>query len=282
MSSPHPAPTAPPGWYLDHASQQWHWWDGWRWATPQVPGHQSDGAGPTADRGWFPTTPTLRLPAAIAGVALIVFLTVGTRLAELLPDTPAAVVSLALFGVSTLGMPLLAWFCSRRWGSGRFVDDLGLRFRWIDLALGLGGGIALTVVLVVINVITHVLGVPNGSNLTEVSERGRDVVTFVVLFVTAGLLAPVTEELLFRGAIQRGLSSRWSAWGAVALQAAVFGAAHLTPSEGWGNVDLILSLAVMGLGLGALARLTGRLGTSMIAHGVFNCIQLTLLWISLR
>ena len=95
------------------------------------------------------------------------------------------------------------------------------------------------------------------------------------------LIAPLTEELLFRGLIQRGLSSRWTPWIAVAMQAAVFGAAHITPSEGWGNADLIVSLAVMGFGLGAIARLTGRLGTSIVAHALFNCIQLALLWLTL-
>ena len=48
-----------------------------------------------------------------------------------------------------------------------------------------------------------------------------------------------------------------------------------------GNADLIVSLAVMGFGLGAIARLTGRLGTSIVAHALFNCIQLALLWLTL-
>ena len=269
------APSAPPGWYRDHHNERWLWWDGWQWVTPPEPTPTSD------DRTWFPRTPTLQLPAAALGIVLIVVLTIGTRVAALLPETPEALVQLGLFAVSTFGMPLAAWYGSRRWGTGRFVDDLGFRFRWIDVPLGIGGAIALTIALMVINIVAHVLGAPSGSNLTEVSERGRDVVTFATLFVTAGLIAPLTEELLFRGLIQRGLSSRWTPWIAVAMQAAVFGAAHITPSEGWGNADLIVSLAVMGFGLGAIARLTGRLGTSIVAHALFNCIQLALLWLTL-
>lgn len=265
----------PPGWYLEHGSQQWLWWDGWRWIAPPAPPPE-----PTEDT-WFPRTPTLALPAAVLGIAFIVLLTVSTRAASLLPETPEALVQLVLFAVSTFGMPLAAWYGSRRWGTGRFFDDLGFRFRWIDIAIGLAGAIALTIALMIVNIIAHVLGAPSGSNLTEVSEQGRDVVTFVVLFVTAGLLAPLTEELLFRGLVLRGLSSRWTTWIAVGIQAAVFGAAHITPSEGWGNVDLIISLAVMGFGLGAIAKLTGRLGTSIVAHALFNCIQLTLLWLTL-
>lgn len=277
MSSPPAAPVGPPpGWYLDHTSGQWCWWDGWQWVLPT--------AGPPAiadEPMWLPDTPTLHLPAAVLGIALIVFLTVSTRLTELLPETPAAWVSLGLFVVSTLGMPLAAWYGSRRWGTGRIAHDLGLRFRWIDVPLGIAGAVVLTVTLMVINLLWYVVDLPSGSNLTEVSEGGRDLVTFVILFVSAGLIAPVTEELLFRGLIQRGLSSRWSTWAAIGLQAVVFGAAHVTPSEGWGNADLIVSLAVLGLGLGLLARLTGRLGTAIWAHALFNCTQLALLWISL-
>ena len=264
----------PPGWYLEHGSQQWLWWDGWQWVHPAAPV-------PEPEPAWFPPTPTLRLPAAILGIGFVVALTLATRLAVLLPTTPEAIVQLVLLGVSTIGMPAAAWYGSRRWGTGNLVHDLGFRIRWIDLALGLGGAIALTIALMIINVISHVIGIPNGSNLTEVSRRGRDIAVFLTLFVTAGIIAPLTEELLFRGLILRGLSSRWSTWGAVGLQAAVFGAAHITPSEGWGNVDLIVSLGVMGLGLGALAKLTGRLGTGMVAHAVFNCIQLALLWLTL-
>ena len=202
---PATAPSAPPGWYCDHHNERWLWWDGWQWVTPPEPTPTSD------DRTWFPRTPTLQLPAAALGIVLIVVLTIGTRVAALLPETPEALVQLGLFAVSTFGMPLAAWYGSRRWGTGRFVDDLGFRFRWIDVPLGIGGAIALTISLMVINIVAHVLGAPSGSNLTEVSERGRDVVTFATLFVTAGLIAPLTEELLFRGLLTPAIGVGMSA-----------------------------------------------------------------------
>ena len=281
MSSHPQAPVAPPGWYFDQANQTWRWWDGWRWLpTAPAPPDPNGPAAPTSS-DWFPTTPTVGLPAAILGVVFIVATTAATRLSELLPETAAATAGLVLFGLSTVGMPLVAWYGSHRWGTGNLVHDLGLRFRWIDLLLGLAGGIALTIALVIVTITSRMVGVPSGSNLTEVAEQGRDGALFVVLFVTAVIVAPLTEELVFRGLIQRGLTARWNPWIATGLQALVFGAAHLTPTEGWGNVDLIVSLAVMGFGLGLFARLTGRLGTSMLAHAVFNAIQLTLLWVSL-
>lgn len=269
-------PTSPPGWYLDHSTQQWWWWDGYRWTVP---------AGATAhaepDVTWFPATPALRFPAAVAGIVFMVVLTVVSRVATLLDDGPRAVVELTMLAVSTVGMPGLAWFASRRWGTGRVVDDLGLRVRWIDLALGVGGGIVVLISVIVINVVAQALGAQRGTNLEDVIEAGRDPLTFLILFVLAGILAPVTEELLFRATIQRGLESRIGVWVAVIVQGVVFGAAHYTPDQGWGNVNLILSIAVVGMALGTLARLTGRMGTPMIAHATFNCLQLGLLWLAL-
>ena len=49
---------------------------------------------------------------------------------------------------------------------------------------------------------------------------------------------------------------------------------------GWGNVGLVIPLALVGGVLGLLARWTGRLGTVICAHCIFNVTQL-ILFISL-
>lgn len=211
----------------------------------------------------------------------MIALTILSRVTELLPETPAAIIGLVTLALSTAGLPLTAWAASRRWGTRRFVRDIGLSIRWIDVPLGIVGAIVLTITMTVINLITYAIGLPNGSNLSDVAEQGRSVPLFVSLFVLAGVIAPVTEEIMFRGLIQRGLASRFPGWGAVFIQGTIFGAAHYLPSEGWGNLTLLVSLAVMGVGLGFLANLTGRLGASIVAHAAFNCFQLTILWITL-
>lgn len=282
---PTPPPIAPPGWYLDAPSGRWLWWDGWQWVippTPPTPARYLAADVAAEPTGWFPTTPTLQFPAAIAGVTFIVLFTIASRLLTLLPSTAAGLLSLALLVVNTFGMPLLAWWCCRKWGTGSMVRDIGLRARWIDIPIGIAGGVTLVIGLFVYSIVSHVIGLPNGSNLTDVAKEGRSVAVFVFLIVTAGLIAPIVEEMVFRGVIQRGIASKVTPWAAVGLQAVVFGMAHVTPSEGWGNVNLILGLALTGLGLGAITRSTGRLATSMIAHATFNLIELGLLWLTLR
>jgi membrane protease YdiL (CAAX protease family) len=231
---------------------------------------------------WLPDIRPLKLPAAVLGIGLVVVLTVINQIT--LSGSGGLQTALGLVGlaVATLGMPLVAWFSSYRWGTRRFVDDLGFRITWIDVVLGAGGAIALTIVMVIVNLVFVAVRLPHGSNLDDVSAGGRNALVFGVMFVMAGIVAPVTEELLFRGVIFRGLASRMNVWVAMVLQGVVFGCAHFLFDQGWGNVNLLVSLAVLGCGLGFLARLTGRLAPGMIAHSLFNCLQLALLWITLK
>ena len=52
-------------------------------------------------------------------------------------------------------------------------------------------------------------------------------------YVSIGLLAPLSEEIVFRGAILRSLlqSQRLSVWGAIAISALLFALTHLNPAQ---------------------------------------------------
>jgi membrane protease YdiL (CAAX protease family) len=60
----------------------------------------------------------------------------------------------------------------------------------------------------------------------------------------------------------------------------VFGFAHFLPGEGWANLPMVAGLGLLGIALGYLRWASGRLGTAMIAHAVFNMSQLTLLYLT--
>lgn len=82
-----------------------------------------------------------------------------------------------------------------------------------------------------------------------------------VLAVTLG--ASLSEELLFRGAIQGLLLRLGSRWKAVALQALAFALLHVLAFK-------ILPTGVIGLVLGLLALRTGSLWPGVVAHAVHN------------
>ena len=50
----------------------------------------------------------------------------------------------------------------------------------------------------------------------------------------------------------------------------MFGLIHVTPSQGLGNVGIMLGVGVFGLVLGLAARHFRRLGPTIVGHAVFN------------
>ena len=82
-------------------------------------------------------------------------------------------------------------------------------------------------------------------------------------FVTVVLIAPVTEELLFRGVILGAFANRYRPWTAITVSALLFGLMHLNPYQFFGAFAL-------GLVLGWLRLRTRSLWPCVIGHAVFN------------
>ena len=57
---------------------------------------------------------------------------------------------------------------------------------------------------------------------------------------------------------------------AIGLQAVVFGAAHVDPVFGVGNVGLVMVLSGVGAVFGIAAYLLRRVGPTIVAHAIFN------------
>jgi membrane protease YdiL (CAAX protease family) len=84
------------------------------------------------------------------------------------------------------------------------------------------------------------------------------------------VVAPVTEELLFRGVLLRGLRRRHGPWVALALSSALFGLSHHA------GVSTVAYATVAGLVLGAVALRTGSTLAAMAVHGAVNAVPLVL------
>jgi membrane protease YdiL (CAAX protease family) len=89
----------------------------------------------------------------------------------------------------------------------------------------------------------------------------------LVLVVVVG--APLVEEIVYRGLLQRSLAGRFGRSAAWVLGAALFAGIHLQAVE-------LPGLLVAGLVFGAGLLLTGRLGASVLAHVAFNAAGLAL------
>jgi membrane protease YdiL (CAAX protease family) len=91
----------------------------------------------------------------------------------------------------------------------------------------------------------------------------------VTLLIGAGavLVAPVVEELLFRGFLFRNLRDSIGRGPAMFLSGAIFGAVHLQPT-------LILPLGGLGVALALLYEWSGSIWVPIAAHAAWNALML--------
>lgn len=94
------------------------------------------------------------------------------------------------------------------------------------------------------------------------------------MLILIGLVFPLAEEILFRGILYRWLRGRLGIAGAAGLSAIAFAALHSIP-------ELIPAIAVLGVILALLYELSGSLWTSVLAHAVYNSINVLLLYVLL-
>ena len=105
--------------------------------------------------------------------------------------------------------------------------------------------------------------------IVELVERGLPF-ELALLAISAVVLAPVTEELLFRHMLFRRLRQRAGAVAAWTLPALAFALAH------WNPVGLLVYMW-LGTVFAAAYALSGRIWVAMLAHAGHNAIALTLL-----
>jgi uncharacterized protein len=94
----------------------------------------------------------------------------------------------------------------------------------------------------------------------------------VALF-TILIAAPVMEEYLFRGLLQNWLKQHLGKKAAILIAAFCFALFHLAPSQGLGNISLIVSLFSFACFLGFIYERQASLFASIGLHMTFNTIS---------
>ena len=178
---------------------------------------------------------------------------------------------LLLAGLLAFGRPAAA-----RAGGWRVAFGLD-RIRatdWRAWALGFGFvWLGRTAVGVVANVLTHGRATAEASNVHLHHPGAASIAT---LAVTSILLAPVAEELMFRGLLLRTFMRRLSFWPAALLSTALFALFHVYEVDTVvGAVTLACSVAVLGLCNSYLVRITGRLTPGILVHASYNALAFT-------
>jgi membrane protease YdiL (CAAX protease family) len=210
------------------------------------------------------------VPGLLAGYALAI---VGATIGDALSGSATGPVTTLLSEMGLwAGMLGTVIFVSRRFGSASLRRDFGLEIRAPDVLWGFA---AVAAALIVSEIVVVVFAGTKfaGSNDQIISQQKGHEVGLVILTLIVELGAPFFEELFFRGFLRTALQERFGAGGAVWLQAAFFGFAHVGESKtAAGNVTVVLALFLVGVVLGYTAKLTGRLGAGMLAHCLFNLV----------
>ena len=184
---------------------------------------------------------------------------------EQMPIGATAVSAIALWSVFFLFLTLL----SRGIGSGSMRHDYGLAIAGTDVLVGVPLGVFSQFVLV--NIVNWPLSrvFPGHFSPDAVEQRARELSDsarggwVVVLVLVVVVLAPVIEELVYRGLVQQGLANSLGSLRAWPVAAVVFAAVHLQPVEFPG----LLAFALV---LGWCYRRTNRIGLCIVTHMAFN------------
>lgn len=269
MTSLPPPSTFPVGWHLDpEGSGEQRYFDGYLWRSPGPRGAEVlDESGGVR----YPVRAGVLALVVLVSSLLMSGLVVLAALAAGAPDAVAMGLALMVGYGPALGYTLLA---ARRWGTGDMVGDLGLRTRWVDLGWGAVVWIAAVVVQGIIAGLILWADIPVGSNTEGVAELSQRPLEVAVLLFGGVVAAPVVEELVFRGVLQRALVGVMALVPALVIQAVLFGVLHLNPMLGAGNIGLVVILSAVGLVFGLAAHLIGRVGPVIIAHALFNGVVL--------
>ncbi|WP_343063969.1 CPBP family intramembrane glutamic endopeptidase [Haloechinothrix aidingensis] len=149
----------------------------------------------------------------------------------------------------------------------RVRRELAARWNWRHLKVGLAIGAVGLVVTVPASVIwAETVGRDHASSAVGEVFAGRHlgVLAGVTMFVGVWLVAPLCEELIFRGVLWSSLEHwRWNRWLILLVTSVVFSVAHLEVLRS--PLLLVLSIPI------GLARMyTGNVLASIVTHQVNN------------
>ena len=179
-------------------------------------------------------------------------------------STGQAMATLLAYGAQALpGLAVLYWLRRSEGQSGWQWLQWGMG--WRSLPMGLGTLLlSLPLVLLTSWGVSRLFPHAGGSNpLLDLVLNSRDLTALMVFALTACVLAPLYEELVFRATVLPTMARSYGAGIGVLLSSLLFAAAHLSLVE-------FFPLLILGLGLGWLRLQGGRLSACVLMHATWN------------
>lgn len=203
----------------------------------------------------------------IAAITVVTGLIVGADVHLRSDLTPLVLpTTVAAYAVVYLALKLVL---GSRYGQPVF-RSLGWQRSSFNLAVAAGGGALLGLSLSLLGTALHTPKVKS-----PFENLGATPLSFAMLALTAIVLAPVFEELFFRGFLQPLLSRTAGAVAGILITAALFGGLH-APEYSWAwQYAFCVSLA--GVVFGYLRYRTNSIIPCTVMHGCFNALSVVAL-----
>jgi membrane protease YdiL (CAAX protease family) len=148
---------------------------------------------------------------------------------------------------------------------------------WRDLLYGAVAGLILVPAVGLVSVgIEAIFRAAVGHQVAapEQVRQGLSVLARAFLILLAVVIAPISEELIFRGVLFRAVRDRHGFWPAALASAIPFGLVHYVPSPAIDALVLQLTMVFTGIGLAWVYERRGTIVASMAAHMAFNVVGL--------
>ncbi|HTR72127.1 MAG TPA: type II CAAX endopeptidase family protein [Solirubrobacteraceae bacterium] len=223
------------------------------------------------DMDWSPWT---------AGLALIGGVLLAT-LGGLIVDIPAVLLGVKITSghtphgieladtiVQDVGFVVAAVYCAHLGGRAVRAWMFGLRKPGVGWVSATGMLVFLLVAFLILSAIWSLLVNPGKEKLLE--QLGTNEAASLLLLSAAltCVVAPICEELLFRGYIFTALRGWRGTWPAAVMTGLLFGGVHAGSAPA---LDLV-PLALLGFGLCLLYRYSGSLYPGIVAHSLNNSV----------
>lgn len=213
----------------------------------------------------------LALPVLLWGTSLGVAIAQGTpdELSE--SEIAVGLIFTIILDFIFIGLAagLSLWRYRMGWGA------LGLRrfdgsFWWLPLAAAAGAHIG----IVIYTVILLLVGGEGATPEQDLNDLFESRAVLPLTGVATVIMAPLAEEIFFRGFIFAGLIRPLGLRAAMVLSGFLFGAFHVTGPE---TVGLVVPFGIVGILFAWVYYRTGSLWPSIATHFLFNLVSFVIL-----
>jgi uncharacterized protein len=211
----------------------------------------------------------------LLGLAVIAALAYGFHIQDFFSGQPTLLLSVSFGFLEAFALAGGVYFFGLRprkyaW---RVIFRDRLSIRWLFICLGIAV-IAIPVSAYLAVFIRQLLGRPLESpQLSFMLPQGFSWPGLIGMLVSVGILAPIAEEIYFRGVIFRWLRGGWKFWPSALISSVIFGLLH-------GEISVAIAAFVLGLILAYAYEKSNSLWGSIAIHIANNSINILLLYLA--